>query len=92
MFKEINLSQAVPPNAVAVRFRYEITGSNTENSPVAELADNAAGDNPIHLAGNSGEVTIRFRTAQKLYYSLQVTARHLNLWIVEWRELKKQSC
>ncbi|MFQ5681959.1 MAG: hypothetical protein ACE5HC_01685 [Candidatus Binatia bacterium] len=92
MFKEIDLSRAVPPNAVAVRFRYEITGSDKDVLLAAKVADNAAGHHPTLLTGRSGEITVRFRTAQKLYYSLQEADLHLNLWIVQVQELGKHAC
>ncbi len=92
MFKEIDLSQAVPPNAVAIRFRYEITSTDEDVSFGAEIADNTGGSNPILLTGRSGEITVRFRTAQKLYYSLQDAGLHLNLWIIEVQALGKHSC
>ncbi|MFQ5850604.1 MAG: hypothetical protein ACE5JU_08445 [Candidatus Binatia bacterium] len=92
MFEEIDLSQAVPPNTVAITFRYEITGQANGVSPLAWMADNASGKNSILLAGGSGEVTVRLRKAQKLYYSLKDPSLHLNLWIVEYNALSKHSC
>ena len=92
MFKEINLSQAVPTNTVAITFRYQITRRGDEVPALAELADNAQGQDPVCLAGDSGKVTVRLRTAQKLYYSLGDPQLHLNLWIVEYQALNKYSC
>ena len=91
MFKEIDLSRGVRSNTVAVTFRYQITGCAEEAPPRAWLADNAQGENPILLAGDSGHVTVRLRTAQKLYYRLDRLQFHLNLWIVECKELGKHS-
>lgn len=92
MFKEIDLSQAVPPNTVAITFRYQITSRAEEVPPLAKLADNALGQDPVLLAGDSGKVTVRLRTAQKLYYSLGDPRLHLNLLIVEYKALNKYSC
>ncbi len=92
MFKEIDLSQAVPPNTVAITFRYQITTRADEVPPLAELADNAQGQGPVVLAGDSGKVTIRLLTPQRLYYSLGDPQLHLNLWIVEYQALNKYSC
>ena len=92
MFKEIDLSQAVPSNTVAVTFRYQITTPADEVPPLASLADNAQGLDPVLLVGDSGKATVRLRTAQKLYYSLGDPQLHLNLWIVEFQALNKYSC
>ena len=92
MFKEIDLSQAVPPNTVAITFRYQITSHGDDVPPLATLADNAQGQDPVPLAGDSGRVTVRLRTAQKLYYSLGDPHLHLNLWIVEYQALNKHLC
>ena len=92
MFKEIDLSRAVPRNTVAVTFRYQITGPTAQVPPLAELADNAQGQDPVLLDGESGKVTIRLRRAQRLYYSLGAPQLHLNLWIVEYKTLTRRSC
>lgn len=92
MFNEIDLSQAVPQNTVAVTFRYEITSRGNGISLLARMADNADGKNPILLAGESGEVTLRLRTAQKLYFSLGDPRLHLKLRIVDYQALGKHSC
>ena len=92
MFKEIDLSQAVRSNTVAITFRYQITSSAEEVPLVAWLADNVHGEDPIRLAGHSGHVTVRLRKAQRLYYNLASLQSHLNLWIVECKELGKHSC
>ena len=92
MFKEIDLSQAVPPNTVKITFRYQLTSPADEVPPLARLADNAQGQDPVLLAGDSGKVTVRLRTPQKLYYSLGDRQLHLNLWIVEYQALNKYSC
>ncbi len=92
MFKEIDLSLAVPSNTVAVTFRYQITSQVDEVTPAAKLADNAQGQDPIFLAADSGRVTMRLRTAQKLYYSLGDPRLHLSLWIVEYQALNKYLC
>lgn len=92
MYKEIDLSQAVPPNTVAITFRYEITSRANGVSLLAWMADNAHGENPITLTGESGKVSVRLRTAQKLYYSLEHPGLHLKLWIVEYNALQKHSC
>lgn len=92
MFKEIDLSRAVPRNTVAITFRYQITGRAEDVPQLAELADNPEGRDPVVLAGNSGKMSIRLRRAQKLYYSLDDPQLHLNLWIVEYRTLAKRSC
>ena len=59
---------------------------------MAWLANNPQGENPILLSEPSGQVTLRFRTSQRLYYQLDERRLHLNLWIVEYDELKKHSC
>ena len=92
LFKEIDLAEAVPSNTVAITFRYRITRRAEEVPPLAELADNAKGEGPVVLAGESGEVTVRLRTRQKLYYSLGDPQLHLNLWIVGYQALNKYSC
>ena len=92
MFEPIDLSKAVSSNTVAITFRYQITRGAEEAPLVAWLADNVRGDNPIRLAGHSGHVTVRLRTSQRLYYNLAILQSHLNLWIVECRELGKHSC
>ena len=92
MFREIDLSRAVPRNTVSVTFRYQITGPTDQVSPLAELADNPHGHEPVVLAGESGKATVRLRTAQRLYYSLPDPQLHLNLWIVECRTLTRRSC
>jgi len=92
MFKAIDLSRAVSSNTVAITFRYRITGGNEEDAPLAWLSDNAHGENPIPLAGNSGRVTVRLRTSQRLYYNLADLQSHLNLWIVECKKLGKHAC
>ena len=92
MFKEIDLSQAVPPNTVSVTFRYEITRLADEVPPLAKLADNVQGRDPVLLAEDSGKVTVRLRTPQRLYYSLGDPQLHLNLWVVEYQALNKYSC
>ncbi len=92
MFKEIDLSQAVPPNTVAITFRFEITRRAEDVPSLALMADNAQGEDPVLLAGDSGKVTVRLRTPQRLYYSLGDPQLHLNLWIVEYRALNKYSC
>jgi hypothetical protein len=92
MFKEINLSQTIPPNTVAITFRYQIT-SLVDHAPLlAWLADNVWGEDPIQLNGALGHVTVRLRTSQKLYYNLGNPELHLNLWIIGYRELRKHSC
>ncbi|MFQ5917833.1 MAG: hypothetical protein ACE5I0_08505 [Candidatus Binatia bacterium] len=92
MYKQIDLSQAVPPNTVAITFRYEIT-SRANGVPLhARMANNANGDNPILLSGESGKITVRLRTTQKLFFSLENQNLHLNLWILEYRALPKHSC
>ncbi|MFQ5803497.1 MAG: hypothetical protein ACE5JQ_11440 [Candidatus Methylomirabilales bacterium] len=60
--------------------------------PLAWLADNPQGNHPILLDEPSGQVAIRFRTSQKLYYRLGDPRFHLNLWIIQYDELKKHSC
>ena len=92
MFKEIDLSEAVPPNTVAITFRYQITSRADEVQLLAELADNAQGQDPVLLAGDSGRTTVRLRTPQRLYYSLGDPQLHLNLTIVEYQALNKYSC
>ena len=92
MFKEIDLSQAVPSNTVAITFRYRITTPADEVPALASLADNAQGLDPVLLVGDSGKATVRLRTPQKLYYSLGDAQLHLNLWIVEYQALNKYSC
>ena len=92
MFKEIDLSQAVPSNTVAITFRYEITSPGDEVPALASLADNVQGLDPVLLAGGSGKATVQLRTAQKLFYDLGDPRLHLNLWIVEYRALNKYSC
>jgi hypothetical protein len=92
LFKEIDLAEAVPRNTVTITFRFQITRRDEEVPPFAELADNAKGESPIVLAGGSGQVTVRLRTPQKLYYSLGDPKLHLNLWIVGYQELNKYSC
>jgi hypothetical protein len=92
MFKEIDLSQAVPPNTVKITFRYEIKNQGGDVLPFAELADNAQGQDPVLLTGDSGKATVRLRTPQKLYYSLGDPCLHLNLTIVEYQALNKYSC
>ncbi len=59
---------------------------------MAWLADNPQGENPILLAEPTGQVTLRFRTTQKLYYHVDDPRLHLNMWIIEYDELKKHSC
>jgi hypothetical protein len=92
MFKEIDLSRAVSPNTVAISFRYQLTRRADEVPLQAWLADNCQGKTPILLAGDSGQVTVRLRTSQKLYFSLGDPQLHLNLWLVDCRELGKQAC
>ena len=92
MFALIDLSKAVSSNTVAITFRYQITRGAEETPLVAWLADNVHGENPIRLAGHSGHVTVRLRTSQRLYYNLASLQSHLNLWIVECRELGRQAC
>lgn len=70
MFKEIDLSRAVPPNTVAMGFRYQIQRRADEAPPVALLVDNAEGHDAVLLPGDSGRVTVRLRTAQELYCNL----------------------
>jgi hypothetical protein len=92
LFKEIDLAQAVPRNTVAVTFRFQITRRDGEVPPLAELADNAKGESPVLLEGGFGQVTVRLRTPQKLYYSLGDPRLHLNLWIVTYQALNQYSC
>jgi hypothetical protein len=92
VFNEIDLSRAVPRNTVSITFRYRITRRADDVPPLAELADNPQGRDPVLLAGDSGKVSIRLRRAQKLYYSLADPQLHLNLWIVEYRTLARRSC
>lgn len=92
VFREIDLSEAVPSSTVSVTFRYELRGRADGVLRLAELADNAQGQDPVLLAGDSGKVTVRLRTPQKLYYSLGDPQLHLNLWIVEYQALNKYSC
>lgn len=92
MFREMDLSQAVPRGATAITFRYRIESPDGEISPLAMLADNPRGEDPVLLIGPSGQVTLRFRTSQRLYYQLGHPRLHLNLWILEFDELKKHSC
>jgi hypothetical protein len=82
----------VPPNTVAITFRYQIASGVDEVPPVAKLADNAQGEDPVVLAGDSGNVTVRLRTPQKLYYSLGDRHLHLNLYIVGYQALNTYSC
>ena len=91
MFKEIDLARAVPRNTVAITFRYQISSGSDGIPPLAELADNPQGQDPLVLTGDSGKVTVRLRRAQKLYY-LADPRLHLNLWIVECRTLARRSC
>lgn len=92
MFKEIDLSRAVPRNTVAITFRYQITRPAEGVPPLAELADNPRGTDPVLLTGDSGKATVRLRSTQKLYYSLADPRLHLNLWIVEYKTLTRRSC
>ncbi len=92
MFKEIDLSRAVPRNTVAITFRYQITRGADDVPPLAELADNPQGQDSVFLTDNSGKVTMRLWRAQKLYYSLADPQLHLNLWIVEYKTLTRRSC
>ena len=92
MFKEIDLSQAISPNTVAITFRYEITGIANGDSSFVWMADNANGENSVLLSGESGRVTVPLRTAQKLYFRLENPRLHLNLWIIEYKELPRHSC
>jgi hypothetical protein len=92
MFKEIDLSRAVPRNTVTITFRYQITRGAGDVPPLARLADNPQGQDSIPLTDNSGKVTMRLRKAQKLYYSLADPQLHLNLWIVEYKTLVRRSC
>lgn len=92
MFKEMDLSQAVPRGATAITFRYQLQSRGPGAPPMAWLANNPQGENPILLSEPSGQLTLRFRTSQKLYYHLDERRVHLNLWIVEYDELKKHSC
>jgi hypothetical protein len=92
MLNEIDLSRAVPRNTVSITFRYQITSRAEDVPPLAELADNPQGRDPVLLAGDSGKVKIRLRRAQKLYYSLADPQLHLNLWIVEYQTLARRSC
>jgi hypothetical protein len=92
VFKEVDLSRAVPRNTVAITFRYQISSRADGLPPLAELADNPQGRDPVLLAEDSGKVTIRLRRAQKLYYRLADRQLHLNLWIVEYRTLARRSC
>jgi hypothetical protein len=92
MFKEIDLSRAVPRNTVAITFRYQITRGVDDVPPLAKLADNPQGQDSVFLTDNTGKVTMRLRRAQKLYYTLADPQLHLNLWIVEYRTLARRSC
>jgi hypothetical protein len=92
MYKQIDLSQAVPPNTVAITFRYEITSRANGVSLFARIADNANGKKSILLSGESGKITVRLRTTQKLFFSLENPSLHLTLWILEYRALPKHSC
>lgn len=92
MFKEMDLSQAVPRGTTAVTFRYQIQSQEDGVSPLAWLADNPQGKDPVLLTEPTGQVTLRFRTSQKLYYHLGDPHLHLNLWIAEYDELQKHSC
>jgi hypothetical protein len=92
VFSEIDLSRAVPRNTVSVTFRYQIRSGADDVPPLAELADNPQGRDPVPLAGDSGRVTVRFLRAQKLYYSLANSHLHLNLWIIEYQTLARRSC
>jgi hypothetical protein len=56
-----------------------------------ELAE-ILGRDSVLLAGDSGHVTVRLQTSQRLYYSIGSLQFHLNLWIVECKELGKHSC
>ena len=82
----------MPPNTVAITFRYQIANRADEGPPLVELADNAQGEDPVVLAGDAGKVTVRLRTPQKLYYSLGDRPPHLNLWIVGYQALNTYSC
>ena len=88
----MDLSRAVPRNTVAITFRYQITSRNGDVPLLAHLANNVRGQNPILLSGHSGRVTMRLRTAQRLYYSLGDPALQLNLWVVEHQILARRSC
>jgi len=88
----MDLSRAVPRNTVTITFRYQITSRNGDVPLLAQLADNARGQNPILLTGHSGRVIMRLRTAQRLYYRLGDPALQLNLWIVEHQILARRSC
>ncbi|MFQ5658436.1 MAG: hypothetical protein ACE5G5_12915 [Candidatus Methylomirabilales bacterium] len=92
MFKEMDLSQAVPRGTTAITFRYQLQSQGYGIPPLAWLADNPQGSNPVLLTEPVGQVTLRFRTSQKLYYHLDDPRLHLNMWIVEYDELKKHSC
>ncbi|MFQ5848252.1 MAG: hypothetical protein ACE5IQ_11365 [Candidatus Methylomirabilales bacterium] len=91
-FREMDLSQVVSRGTTAITFRYRITSPGDGVPPLAWLADNPRGENPVRLMEPAGQVTLRFRTSQKLYYDLGDPHLHLNLWIVEYDELKKHSC
>jgi hypothetical protein len=92
VFKEIDLSRAVPRNTVSITFRYQITSRNGDVPLIAQLADNAQGQSPYLLTGHAGRVTVRLRTAQRLYYRLGDPALQLNLWVVEHQILARRSC
>jgi len=92
MFREMDLSQAVPRGTTAIRFRYRIENRDEGGPPLVWLADNPRGESAVLLTESSGDVTLRLRTSQKLYYRLGDPQLHLNLWILEFDELKKHSC
>mgnify|MGYP001353236455 CR=1 FL=1 len=92
MFRVIDLSRTIPLNTVAITFRYQITGETDADLPSAWLSDNHTGENPIPLVGASGQLTVRLRTAQKLYYDLKFPGLHLDLRIIDYRALEKHSC
>jgi hypothetical protein len=92
MFKEMDLSVAVPRGATAITFRYQLRSRGATSPPVAWLANNPQGEDPFLLDEPAGKVTLRFRTTQKLYYRLDEERLHLNLWVLEYDELKKHSC
>lgn len=68
MFKEMDLSQAVPRGTTAITFRYQLESRGDEAPAVAWLANNPQGEDPILLDERSGQVTLSFRTSQKLYF------------------------
>lgn len=92
LFREVDLSRAVPPYTVRVTFRYRVVRPPTARLARVGLAEDPEGRNALWLTDDTGVVTVRLQVPSRVYVALEDPRLHLNLWVVECVTLRRFGC